>query len=94
MPRVRRIAVRLRPEAHWVVDYHPVEDVRPAPHGPEGTVDLEVPVADERWLTRLLLRLAPHAEVVGPDAYAQALVRAAADTLALYEQANGRPTTR
>ena len=69
-----------------------VASVRPAPVGPEGTVDLEVPVADERWLTRLLLRLAPHAEVVGPQAYADAVARAAAETLALYDQANGRPT--
>ncbi len=89
-----RVTLRLRPEAHWVTEYHPVEDVRAAPYGPEGTVDLEVPVADERWLTRLLLRLAPHAEVVGPDQYADALARAAADTLALYDQANVGPTTR
>lgn len=87
-----RVTLRLRPEASWVTDYHPVEDVRPAPVGPEGTVDLEVPVADERWLTRLLLRLAPHAEVVGPEPYADAVARAAAETLALYDQANDRPT--
>ena len=89
-----RVTLRLRPEAHWVTDYHPVEDVRPAPFGPDGTVDLEVPVADERWLTRLLLRLAPHAEVVAPEGYADALARAAADTLALYDQAAAGPPTR
>ncbi len=80
-----RVTLRLRPEARWVADYHAVEGVRPAPHGPEGAVDLELPVADERWLTRLLLRLAPHAEVVGPRSYADAVARAADATLTLYE---------
>jgi len=101
-----RVTLRLRPEVRWVVDYHPVEGVRPAPVGPEGTVDLEMPVADERWLTRMLLRLAPHAEVVEPLSYADAVVRAASEALALYgapddqtspddqanDQANDRPT--
>ena len=55
--------VRLAPPAHWVVEYHPVEDVRRLP---DGDLEVDLLVGDGRWLRRLLLRLAPHAEVIGP----------------------------
>jgi proteasome accessory factor C len=41
-------------------------------------------VADERWLTRLMLRLAPHATVVSPAAYADTFKAAAQRALSLY----------
>ena len=41
-------------------------------------------MADERWLTRLLLRLAPHARVVSPEGYADTFVDAAQRALNLY----------
>ena len=41
-------------------------------------------VADERWLTRLMLRLAPHATVISPPAYADAFRAAAQRALSLY----------
>lgn len=57
-------------EAYWITEYYPVEAVRPTA---DGRYEVDLLVADERWLTRLLLRLAPHARVVGPAAYAEAL---------------------
>jgi proteasome accessory factor C len=47
---------------------------------------VELQVADERWLTRLLLRLAPHADVVAPAAYGEAFTAAARDALSLYSR--------
>ena len=41
-------------------------------------------VANERWLQRLLLRLAPHARVLARPAYADSYVAAAEDALSLY----------
>lgn len=73
--------LRLEPPARWMVEYYPVEKVRPQP---DGTVEVDLLVADERWLTRLLLRLAPHASVVGPSAFAESYAVAARETLELY----------
>lgn len=77
----RVATVRLAPPAHWVVEYHPVEQVRRLP---DGDLEADLLVGDGRWLRRLLLRLAPHAQVVGPDEFAQPFLTAARDALGLY----------
>ncbi|MDO9498440.1 MAG: WYL domain-containing protein, partial [Nocardioides sp.] len=77
-----RVTLRLQRPAHWVREYYPVEDVRPQR---DGSLEVDLQVADERWLTRLLLRLAPHAEVVAPSSYGDAFAAAAQDTLRLYQ---------
>ena len=48
---------------------------------------------DERWLTRLMLRLAPHATVVPPATYADAFTAAAQRALSLYSEPRRRMTT-
>lgn len=73
--------IRLQPAARWVVEYYPVEDVRLQA---DGTLEVDVQVADERWLTRLLMRLAPHAEIISPPGYAESFRTAAQATLGLY----------
>lgn len=75
------VTVLLDPPAHWVVEYYPVESVQEAP---EGRLRVDVLVADPRWLTRLLLRLAPHARVVAPAAYAEDFTATAQRALGLY----------
>jgi proteasome accessory factor C len=75
------VTLRLRPEAHWATEYYPMDAIRPQD---DGTLEVDLQVADERWLTRLLLRLAPHADVVAPAAYGQAFTAAAQDALRLY----------
>ncbi|BBH15956.1 protein pafC [Nocardioides baekrokdamisoli] len=55
--------VRLAPQARWVTEYYRHRDVRELPDG-GAEVDLEV--GDRRWLLRLLLRVAPYAQVVAP----------------------------
>ncbi len=77
--------LRLAPAARWVVDYYPVERVRPVAEGPHADWEVDLVVADERWLTRLLLRLAPHAQVVVPHAFTETFLAEATRTLGLYE---------
>jgi len=76
------VTLRLAPPARWVVEYYPVTDQRP---GPDQTIDVDLEVASEEWVKSLLLRLAPHAQLLAPAAYAEAFGAAALATLRLYE---------
>lgn len=60
---LRRVTLRLAPAARWVVERYPVDAVV---ERRRGTVDATFPVASERWLERLLVRLGPDAEVRKP----------------------------
>jgi len=73
--------LRLAPAARWVVEYYPVEEVRPQP---DGHLEVDLVLADERWLRRLLLRLAPHAEVIAPAEVADGFTKAAREAHTLY----------
>ena len=75
------VTLRLAPAARWIIDYYPVEAVRPR-RG--GVLEVDLLVADERWLQRLLLRLAPHAHVLSPAGYDQAFTDRARAALSLY----------
>ena len=79
--QLRTVTLRLAPEARWVTEYYPVEEVR---RHADGSLDVDLRVADRRWLRRLLLRLAPYASVIAPDEIAADLRSAAADALRLY----------
>ena len=76
------VTLRLEPPARWVTEYYAVEGVRPAE---DGTWEVDLLVADRRWLQRLLLRLAPHAVVVRPEGYEADLRIAAEAALRLYD---------
>lgn len=78
------VTLRLARQARWVVDYYPVLDVREVA-GEEG-VEVDLRVADERWLTRLLLRLAPYAEVVRPQEFTDSFTAVAQSALSLYDE--------
>ena len=89
--------LRLAPQARCVVDYYPVLDVRPSEGESEPDsgqspgeehVEVDLRVADERWLTRLLLRLAPYAEVVRPREFAESFTATAQSALRLYDEAD------
>ena len=75
------VTLRLAPQARWVAEYYPVAATREVA---DGALEIDLYVADQRWLVRLLLRLTPYAEVVEPQEFTEALRRAAADALALY----------
>ena len=75
------VTVLLAPQARWVVEYYPVEDVRPQP---SGELEVDLLVADARWLERFLLRLAPHASVVSPREFTESFLAQAREALKLY----------
>jgi proteasome accessory factor C len=78
---VTPVTLLLEPEARWVTSYYPVEEIREVD---QDRTEVVLLVADERWLTRLMLRLAPHATVVSPAAYAETFTAAAQRALRLY----------
>ena len=71
----------LQSHADWVPNYYPMQEVRPQA---DGSVEVDIPVADPRWLMRLLLRLAPYAAVVAPEEFTDTFTATAQETLALY----------
>jgi proteasome accessory factor C len=75
------VTLSLQPQARWVVEYYQVEQVRP---GPDGTVEVDLLVADQRWLRRLLMRLAPYAHVLSPPELDIDFRATAQRTLSLY----------
>lgn len=73
--------LRLAPEARWVTEYYPVLDVRSVD---DGALEVDLQIADPRWLARLVLRLAPHATVLTPEGIATDVARAAREALGHY----------
>ena len=76
-----RVTLRLQPPARWITEYYPVEETRTLEG---GVLEVDLLVADQQWLTRLLLRLAPHAEVLAPAGHDDAFLASVRKTLALY----------
>ena len=76
------VTLDIAPAAYWITEYYPVEAVRP---GESGHHEVDLLVADPRWLTRLLLRLAPHARVVAPSADADPVISRPRAARAWYE---------
>ena len=80
--------LRLDASARWVAERYPV---RSTTELPDGGLEVVLPVATERWLARLLLRLGTRGSVVSPaewehlgaDAAASVLARALARLAAL-----------
>jgi proteasome accessory factor C len=64
-PEGAPVTLDLAPEVAWIAEEHPVEA---ATDLGEGRLQVVMPVADERWLVRLLLRLGSSVTVVDrPD---------------------------
>lgn len=75
------VVLDLAASARWVADEHPVDSVE---EGPDGGVRVTLPVADDRWIVRLLLRLGDAAHVVAPPALAARVAQEARTALAAY----------
>ena len=73
--------VRLAPAARWVPEYYPMRARRETA---DGGLEVDLVVADPRWLERLVLRLAPHALVLGPPELAQRCTASAHAALGHY----------
>jgi proteasome accessory factor C len=76
-----RVTLALQPQARWVVEYYQVERVQTRR---DRSLEVEMLVADERWLRRLLMRLAPYARVVSPPELDADFRATAQRTLRLY----------
>jgi proteasome accessory factor C len=76
-----RVTLRLTAAATWVTERYPVDAIVELG---DGTVEARFPVASERWLERLLLRLGNEAEVVEPREWRSLGRDAAARLLARY----------
>lgn len=65
-PGERDVAVRLRlaPEARWIAEYHPIDELRDLPG---GGLEVSLPAKELEWAARLVLRVAPYAEVLAPQ---------------------------
>lgn len=75
------VTLRLPSSGTWVVETYPV---RSAARQPDGGWEVELAVASERWLARLLLRVGAEAHVVVPEDQRDVARRAAASVLARY----------
>lgn len=73
--------LRLAPGARWVPDYYRTAAVRPAE---DGSAEIDMWVADLRWLERFVLRLAPDVAVLAPDGVTGSVTAKAQRTLNLY----------
>ncbi len=68
---VPRATLRLAPSATWVTEHYPVDEVTEVDG---GWLEVRLPVASDRWLARLLVRLGAAGECLEPtDAGAQAI---------------------
>ncbi|MGI9157179.1 MAG: helix-turn-helix transcriptional regulator [Marmoricola sp.] len=73
--------VRLHRVARWVAEYYPVESQTELA---DGGLEVALRIGDPQWLVRLLMRLTPYAELVGPGELASRVSDAARRVLALY----------
>lgn len=94
VPRARLL---VGPDAQWIIDRYPIDNTEPvvAPKGSSallrtrakaGWLEVTLPVASERWLARLLIRLGPNAELIEPDELRPAATSLAQRMLARYEE--------
>ena len=51
---------------------------------PSGWVEVRLPIASDRWLARLLIRLGPHARLLEPEGGASGAAELAGKMLANY----------
>lgn len=82
LPHGRPAVLLLDAAAAWVVEAYPVTSVTPAE---EGGLRVELPVADEAWLVRLVLSLGGAARVMAPADLAAQVAVAARAALAAYD---------
>ncbi|WP_409482952.1 helix-turn-helix transcriptional regulator [Arsenicicoccus dermatophilus] len=76
-----RVVLDLAPDARWVHDYYPCEDVAETP---DGGLEVTIATGDTAWLRRLLLRLGGSARVRSPQTLRAEVAAEARAALAHY----------
>lgn len=79
-PEHRSAVLLLEPEARWVAEYYPVDEV--VELGDTGRARVLLRFADPAWLVRLVLGLGGGASVLEPAELAEAVARRAREALA------------
>lgn len=77
-----RATLRLAPVVRWFPDYYRTQAVRRLD---DGSSEVDMAISDLRWLQRLVLRLAPHVDVIAPEGLMETITSRATETLGLYE---------
>jgi proteasome accessory factor C len=77
-----RVTIELSPDAGWVVESYPCEEVE---ERPDGSWRVVLAVSERAWLERLLLRLGGDGRVVSPPEFTRAAADAAARLLRRYQ---------
>lgn len=62
-PEQREAVLRLEPEARWVAEYYPVDEVIELA---DGAARVRMRFTDDAWLVRLVLGMGGHAQVLEP----------------------------
>jgi len=65
-PEHRRAVLVLAPDAHWVAEYYPVDEIDQVVDAADGAIRIVMRYADPVWLVRLVLGLGGAARVVDP----------------------------
>jgi proteasome accessory factor C len=86
-PEHRSAVLVLEPDAHWVAEYYPVDEIVDEPGDAEIRVMMRY--ADPAWLVRLVLGLGGAARVVEPPELAAAVARRARAALAVAGTSSG-----
>jgi proteasome accessory factor C len=73
--------IDLRPNAHWVAEYYPIEGQEPRDG---GVLRVWIRFSNDNWMQRLVLRLGGEASLVEPARLADAVRSRARAALALY----------
>ncbi len=81
-PEGSRSPSRSSPSVAWIAEEHPVDSVTELA---DGRLRVVLPVADERWLVRLLLRTGSSVAVLDRPDVVEAVRRAASAALAAYD---------
>ena len=87
-PSDTAVRLLLRPPARWVAEYYVTTDVLTRP---DGLVEATLPARQTGWVARLVLRLAPDAEVLEPAGLIGEVRELARATLAVYGRAGRDP---
>jgi proteasome accessory factor C len=73
----------LAPDAHWVAEYYPVDEIDQVVDAAEGAIRVVMRYADPVWLVRLVLGLGGAARVVDPPELAAAVRERARQALSM-----------
>ena len=81
-PEHRRAVLVLAPDAHWVAEYYPVDEIDKISGDPGGeAIRVVMRYADPAWLVRLVLGLGGTARVVEPPELAAAVFARAREAM-------------